>query len=260
MATAASLRAAKIRASNRTMRSTSTYSGTSRRRNRGTVIFSLSTWVDDDEWLKRYLDNNDNSENDELSPNSSNGADIVDDDESSRDDRNLRRLVGFVHRDRNDVNATTTTTIAKKCSMKQTVNHDEGRHESPSFSFDDTVREQLVYYSDLPKKQRRAAAIIFSKKITTRTKTIGREDEEDNDSFEFFPGSEHDIVVDKRSLAFPRRRRQIKLRDPLLSTRMYVRLFERVPSVVRFATIRSIRWIEEIATRQYSDILYIGEK
>lgn len=58
----------------------------------GTLNFSLSTWVDDDEWLKRYVD---------ASPRN-----FLDDDES-KDDRNLRRIVGFVHRDRNDVNATT---------------------------------------------------------------------------------------------------------------------------------------------------------
>lgn len=205
-----------------------------------TLIFSLSTWVDDDEWLKRYIRYADDD--------ATSGKFSDNDDESSQDDRNLRRLVGFVHRDRNDVNA---TTAKKKKKRRKLLDGSES-------SFNDTVREQLVYYSDLPKKQRRAAAVIVSErtKSTDTTRLVTGHEDEDNDSFEFFPGSEHDVVVDKRSLAFPRRRRQIKLRDPLLSTRAYLRLFERVSPVVRFVTIRSIRWIEEIATRQYSDILF----
>lgn len=127
--------------------------------------------------------------------------------------------------------------------------------QTDSRSFDDILSEQFVYYSNLPKKQRRAAEIIFSKKWSTRLIT----EDEDNDSFEFFPGSEHDVVVNKRSLAFPRRRRQIKFRDPLLLMRAYIGLFERVSPYVRFVTIRSIQWIQEIARRRYSDILFVGK-
>lgn len=89
---------------------------------RGTLIFSLSTWVDDDEWLKRYVDDDDDD------ASQRNFSDINDDE--SQDDRNLRRLVDFVHRDRNDVNAATITKKRKLLNGRK--------------SFDDTVREQLV--------------------------------------------------------------------------------------------------------------------
>lgn len=104
---------------------------------------------------------------------------------------------------------------------------------------EEIVWSQTRYYSDLSRKHRRAASIAA---VGGHNGGVQKDDGES-------------IIVDKRSLTFPRRRRQLRLVSPMMrSVEAYSALFERSSSMIRFSVIRIIRWIEVMARCQYADV------